>query len=234
MPFGKSVSWNNIDPAPTKIQPTNTIVDFYVETIKNTGTENLDSSVNSGRPYGKFRINFEDSEYGSDHDMDAIVTYEFIVNADKTLTVNLSSNYAAGSIVQHMGYVISGSNRDGVYLEVRDVDTPTWSNTSGDNKDVDYFLDTPPGCHAYVPGSSNSQTNLACRQDGILLPLTASRTFQSGTARRCSSSTTRFGMQPNGVDLSRIKSLLITYRLIRQVIIKNGTTTTMVSLTITS
>ena len=182
VPFGKSVSWNSINPDPTKFQPTNTIVDFYVETIKNTGAANLDSAVNAGRPYGKFRINFEDSEYGSDHDMDAIVTYEFIVNADKTLTINLSSNYAAGSIVQHMGYIISGSNHDGVYLEVLDTDTPNWTNTYGDNTDVDYFLDTPPGCYAYVPGSSNSQTNLACRKDGIKLPLTASRTFSAGNS----------------------------------------------------
>lgn len=174
VPFGKSVSGAGIDSAINKIQPTNTIVDFYVDTLKNTGTANHDDSVNSGRAYGKFRINFEDSEYGSDHDMDAIVTYEFTVNADNTLTVKLDSNYAAGGIVQHMGYVISGSNHDGVYLEVRDSDT-----TSGD---PDYFLDTPPSCYPYVSGSSDSQTNLACRQDGVLLPLSNTRTFTASTS----------------------------------------------------
>ena len=51
--------------------------------------------------------------------------------------VTVTSAYAAGGIVQHMGYVISGTTHDGIYLVVRDLDT-------GDRGDVDYFLDTPP------------------------------------------------------------------------------------------
>ena len=39
-------------------QPTNQIVDFYVETLTPT--------------FGRFRVNFEDVEQGADHDMDAI------------------------------------------------------------------------------------------------------------------------------------------------------------------
>lgn len=175
VPFGKSVGGSGINAGSTQFQPTNTIVDFYVDTLVNTGAANQNAAINGGRPYGKFRINFEDSEYGSDHDMDAIVNYEFQVNADNTLTVNLSSDYAAGGVIQHMGYVISGSNKDGVYLEVRDSDT-------GSTSDVDYFLDTPSACDAYISGSTNTKTNLTCRQDGAALPLTASRTFTTGTS----------------------------------------------------
>jgi type IV pilus assembly protein PilY1 len=48
--------------------PTNTIVDFYVESISSTS--------------GTFRVNFEDVEQAADHDMDAIATYTYqVVNS---------------------------------------------------------------------------------------------------------------------------------------------------------
>ncbi|HCW93505.1 MAG TPA: hypothetical protein DHM44_07465 [Flexistipes sinusarabici] len=96
--------------------PSNQIVDFYVETLTPT--------------YKKFRINFEDVEQGADHDMDAIVEYEIKVNDDNTITVKLTSSYAAGSIDQVLGFVASGTTEDGVYLPVKDDDVP---NTSDDN-----------------------------------------------------------------------------------------------------
>ena len=120
VPFAKSVGGYGISAAAGSFQPTNTIVDFFVETI--------------GPTYGKFRINYEDVEQGADHDMDAIITYEYqVVDAggnpvdDPALGVSvditLSSDYAAGSIIQHCGYIISGTTKDGTYLEVRDNDT---------------------------------------------------------------------------------------------------------------
>jgi type IV pilus assembly protein PilY1 len=163
VPFGKTVGGcGSFSSAKGSYQPTNTIVDFYVDTIKNTGAANQDATVNGGRAYGKFRINYEDSEYGSDHDMDAIVEYTFTVNSNGTVTVNLNSDYAAGSCIQHMGYVISGTTADGTYLEVRDSDTSTSS-------DVDYFLDTPPG---QTPGGTWI--------DHQPLPLSTTRTFTPG------------------------------------------------------
>jgi type IV pilus assembly protein PilY1 len=156
VPFGKTVGGcGSIDKSKGKYQPTNTIVDFYVLSFKNTNSGNIDASVNSGRPYAKFRINYEDSEYGSDHDMDAIVEYELTATASNTLEVKLISDYAAGGCIQHMGYVISGTTADGTYLDVRDSDT-------GSGSDVDYFLDTP---------------NTA----GVALPLTNTRTFTPGS-----------------------------------------------------
>ena len=175
VPFAKSVAGSGINAAAGQFQPTNTIVDFYVETIANTGAGNEDSTINGGRPYIKFRINYEDSEYGSDHDMDAIVTYTFSVNESNQLVVNLSSDYAAGGIIQHMGYVISGTTADGVYLEVRDTDTATGS-------DPDYFLDTPPSFVGIPPAPQCGTPGLGCWNDGVALPLQATRTFTPGTA----------------------------------------------------
>ncbi|RMD57332.1 MAG: pilus assembly protein PilY, partial [Nitrospirae bacterium] len=96
--------------------PSNTIVDFYVDTISDK--------------YGKFRINFEDVEQGADHDMDAIVEYEYCVGSscdpqipENQVKIKLNSTYAAGCIAQVMGFVISGSTEDGTYLPVRDSDS---------------------------------------------------------------------------------------------------------------
>jgi len=70
---------------------------------------------------------------------------------------------ASGSIIQHLGYIISGTTADGTYLEVRDQDTAAGS-------DPDYFLDTPPG---FGPGENPN--------DGVALPLTTVRIFDVGT-----------------------------------------------------
>ena len=120
VPFAKSVAGSSISAAEANFQPTNQIVDFYVDSITPTT--------------GKFRVNFEDVEQGADHDMDAIVIYEYSVSGSN-VTVTLTSEYAAGGIVQHMGYVISGTTHDGIYLEVRDADTAAGTDT-------DYYLDT--------------------------------------------------------------------------------------------
>lgn len=166
VPFAKSVGGSGIDAAMGQFQPTNSIVDFFVEKFANTATDGSDSdpTENDGRPYVKFRINFEDVEQGADHDMDAIAVYEAKVNSDGTLTVELNSEYAAGGIMQHMGYVISGTTADGVYLEIRDKDTDAGSDPA-------YFLNTPTG---RAPGycAFSSPPN-----DCAPLPLFASRTF---------------------------------------------------------
>ena len=116
IPFAKSVGGTSPAPGPSPIsvdegdfQPTNQIVDFYVESLSATG--------------GTFRVNFEDVEQGADHDMDAIARYSYVVNADNTVTVSVTSEYAAGSIIQHMGYIVSGTTDDDTYLVVRDLDT---------------------------------------------------------------------------------------------------------------
>ncbi len=165
VPFGKSVGGGyGISATEGDFQPTNTIVDFFVEEITST--------------YGKFRINYEDVEQGADHDMDAIVEYTYRVvdqngnpvddPADgEKVEITLNSTYAAGGIIQHLGYIISGTTEDGTYLEVRDEDTSSGS-------DVDYFLDTPPGV---TPPATSSEWD-----DDSALPLTTTRTFTPGTS----------------------------------------------------
>jgi type IV pilus assembly protein PilY1 len=145
VPFAKSVDGLGINRSQGAYQPTNQIVDFYVDTLTPTS--------------GRFRVNYEDVEQGADHDMDAIAVYDYVVNPDNTVTITVTSEYAAGGIVQHMGYVISGTSSDGTYLEVRDTDTCGGC-------DPDYFLDTPN-----VAGP---------------LPLVHSRTFSAGSATAAS------------------------------------------------
>lgn len=165
VPFGKSTGGSSISADKDDFQPTDTIVDFFVEEITDT--------------YGKFRVNFEDVEQGADHDMDAVVKYTYQVldasgnavtsHEDGTqVKISLDSTYAAGSIIQHMGYIISGTTQDGTYLEVRDADTSIDDSPA-------YYLDTPPGC---LPGDRENGSS-ECQTEK--LPLVTSRTFTPGT-----------------------------------------------------
>ncbi len=102
-------------------------------------------------------MNYEDVEQGADHDMDAIAIYEYTLNTDKSVDIKVTSEYAAGSLIQHMGYVISGTNgTDGTYFVIRDTDT-----TSGD---PDYYLDTPDTFKGQPP-AKDTVWNLERRQD---------------------------------------------------------------------
>lgn len=158
-PFAKSVTGSGINPL--VFSPTNQIVDYYVDKIANTGSADTDISVNEGRPYAEFRINYEDVEQGADHDMDAISRYVVALQADGKVRIDIYSEYAAGSIGQHMGYVISGTTKDGMYIEVRDKDTNS----------VYYEHNTPQGRD---PGYCKNRRN---DSECINLPLSGSRIF---------------------------------------------------------
>lgn len=137
VPFAKSVDGSSINRAKGSFQPTNQIVDFYVSSFANTtgpSGPDYNASINGGRYFAEFRINFEDVEQGADHDMDAIVIYRVALNADNTLTVRVTPEYEAGGIRHSMGYIISGTTRDGVYLVARD-----------ENVSNPYFLNVPAG-----------------------------------------------------------------------------------------
>ena len=171
-PFAKSI-WGSGNLSPNgNFQPTNQIVEYFVTRIANTGTGDRDSSVNGGRPYAQFRINFEDVEQGADHDMDAIALYTIAQQANGTVKIDMKSEYASGSIMQNMGYVISGTTKDGTYLEIRDADT-----SESYSKLLPYRLNTPPG---EDPGFCNKSPMPSKCRDG--LPLETTRTFTpSGT-----------------------------------------------------
>ncbi|HSC76077.1 MAG TPA: hypothetical protein VLB90_07575, partial [Pseudomonadales bacterium] len=171
VPFAKSVTGSGISNSDSAYQPVNQIVDFYVDTIRNMPGFPYDAENDEvkdrikGKPYYKFRINFEDVEYGGDHDMDAIAEYEVTLDASNHVKVDVKSRYAAGSIVQHMGYVISGTgNTDGVYLVVRDCDTANSNgkgepcNSTGTSTDADFWMDSP-------------------NTKDVALPLTSTKTF---------------------------------------------------------
>lgn len=150
VPFAKtvggcSVGGGTVSAAQGSFQPSDEVVDFYIESLTPTS--------------GVFRVNFADMEQGADYDMDAIARYSYTV-ANNTLTIQVSSDYAAGCLIQHMGYVISGTSQDGVYLEVRDSDTSI-------NNDIIYFLDTPP---ATLPGQRNTTTKLPLINTRVFSP----------------------------------------------------------------
>lgn len=166
LPFAKTVSGTF---GGNPVKPVNTIVDFFVEELVNFPGGEKDASVNGGRPRAVFRINYEDVEQGNDHDMDAIVQYTITANANGTVTVSLLSEYAAGSANQNIGYVISGTTQDGVYLEVRDTD-------SSQNTSV-YELNTPSG--VWAGGCIGRTGSSPCNQG---LGFTSTRTFSPGSA----------------------------------------------------
>jgi type IV pilus assembly protein PilY1 len=178
VPFAKSVAGSSIS-ATSNFQPTDQIVDFYVQKIANTGTADFDATVNGGLPYAEFRINYEDVEQGADHDMDAIALYTLKVTSGGRLEISIRSEYAAGGIDQHMGYVISGTTQDGIYLEVCDLADGRANDGSRAScaGQVRYKLNTPPGRES---GWCTNPTNLASAEC-LGLPSVASRTFTPGT-----------------------------------------------------
>lgn len=134
IPFGKSVNGFGISSPKGYYQPTNQIVDFYISSLANSDSSNRNPNINGGRYYAEFLVNFEDVEQGADHDMDAIARYSVAATADNGVEVTVTPIYESGSIQQNMGYVVSGSNRDGVYLVARDeASSPA------------YFLNVPAG-----------------------------------------------------------------------------------------
>lgn len=173
VPFAKSVSGSGISNAKGAYQPTNQIVDLYVEEIVNSGAADANPNVNGGRYYAKFRINYEDVEQGADHDMDAIVEYTISATAHNTVSVTLRPVYQAGGIQHRMGYIISGTSADGVYLEVQDESDTT-----------PYFLNTPPNrlpgyCDRTSPPTDcNRLPYLGAANGGD----TTTRSFSPGTA----------------------------------------------------
>jgi type IV pilus assembly protein PilY1 len=154
VPFAKSVQYNSdINRTEGAFQPTNQIVDFYVENIA------------TDRRSGTFQVSFEDVEAGNDHDMDAIVRYKYRLIDDNTVEVELSSDYQAGGIIHHIGYVISGTTADGVYLVVQDCNKSTTGTYTCNGTDPNYFLDVPNDNNP-LPGRSVRQFSAASSGTG--------------------------------------------------------------------
>lgn len=122
--------------------PSNQIVNTYVKDIRYDASSNV--------TYAKFSISYEDVEMGSDFEMDALIDYEICTAASNGMSgtsctetlaadqieVKLNSISSAGGVDQAMGFVISGSTSDGLYLPIRDTDSATLKNgiTIGSNE----------------------------------------------------------------------------------------------------
>ena len=178
IPFAKSVDGGGISNQKALFQPTNQIVDFYVEQIANSGLADTDPAINQGRYSARFRISYEDAEQGADYDMDVVVQYTVTLNANDSVTVAVQPIYQGGGTKHRIGYVISGTKTDGIYLEVQD-----------EADETPYFLNTPPGMKpgacdkAELPDSCKRLPYLRARPEddprGVLA--TATRTFLPGT-----------------------------------------------------
>ncbi len=100
--------------------------------------------------YAKFRINFED--------VSRVPTTIWMRSsslrsrpADGKLIVRLTPEYEAGGIRHNMGYIISGTNKDGVYLVVQD-----------ENVEAPYYLNVPAGMSR--GGSTVASPPAACKK----------------------------------------------------------------------
>lgn len=181
---GASASGSTSDlrvPQNVEYRPTSAIVDFYVEDFANLPGARTDLTVNGGLGYARFRINYESMEQGNDYDMDAIATYTVEETVDGNVNVRISSDYQATGGIHHMGYVISGTTKDGVYLEVR-------TNNSRDVGTSLYLrnpLDTPiypDGTMKWAGECDTASPSTSCptfteNSTTQLLPLTSDRTF---------------------------------------------------------
>lgn len=146
VPFGKVTSQGS------SYQATEQITGFYIDTMANLSGMAVDSTKNNGRPLISFRVVYDDASQGGDYDMDAIVYYTLAANADGTVTVTSDTQYSVSGNDSHMGYTMSGTTADGIYLEV------TGGGTSFNSGNQHNPLDTPPG---RLPGACANNPN-AC------------------------------------------------------------------------
>ncbi len=179
VPVAKSVGGAccGINSAYGQYQATGAITGFYLDSFNNTtGPTGADynSGINGGRPTLSFVVNFSDSDEGTDNETDAIVGYNVSVNALGKLVVALSPvNTTAAGIEMHLGYSITGTAKDGLYLDMT-------SRPGGGTPTVKYYLDTltnPTVTTAQDPAPSDGT-----RINSKMLPITATtRTFDFAT-----------------------------------------------------
>ncbi|MGE6320990.1 pilus assembly protein [Pseudomonas oryzihabitans] len=137
VPFAKTINGASTNRTKGNYQPTDAIVDLYVESYSSTGAV--------------FRVNYEADEQGNDFDSDVIVKYDISVTGGQLRVVVTPTAQSTGSN-QNLGYVISGTNRDGTYLVVQDKDTS-----------LKYFLNVPPGRNAgYCDYGSEANMPASC------------------------------------------------------------------------
>ncbi|WP_324709935.1 pilus assembly protein [Pseudomonas citronellolis] len=137
------------------------ITGFYIDSMANTSSANLDSSINGGRPYYKFRVVYDDAGQNADFDMDSIILYTVQLGADGRVSVTSENEYSVSGSESHMGYTIAGTTKDGIYLEVAGGVGGTSGTAS--STPTRFKFDTPEGTDA---GGCVSNTNSCSRLPG--------------------------------------------------------------------
>lgn len=113
-----------------QLQSTNQVVGFYIQ--YSTDTEGL------------FHVSFEDFQYGSDFDMDWVVGYKYKVidGTDGNQYVQITMLHEDGDIYapQHGGYVISGVDYSGTYLDLAKSSSKNQSGEQGNFYSLDNYI----------------------------------------------------------------------------------------------
>lgn len=144
VPTSKAVYEANKNP--NQYQATGQITGFYFSNVT------MNSDPAKGPTAVSAVVNFSDSDQGTDNETDAQVQYDITLSGS-TLTVQTKQlDPSPGGIQSDTGFVISGTDKDGLYLETRNCKTAGCSQTSG----VAYYLDTRPG---ELPKSATSPLN---------------------------------------------------------------------------
>ncbi len=174
LPFSKSVGPSGYIPSAAygSHQTTGVMTGFYLDYSFNTSGSSgadYDATVNGGRPQMRFVVNFSDSPDGNDYETDAVVTYDIAVDSTGKLVVGMTpTTTSAAGIEMHVGYVITGTTNDGLFLDMA-------THPSGGASTIKYYLDT-------MKNSSTAYTTPA-PSDGSRIPTAAlqmnaiSRTF---------------------------------------------------------
>ena len=155
-------------------QETGAITAFFVDQIANTSTANADATVNNGFPYMRYLISFSNAGQGTDNETDLSAFYVLRIDRNtKNPVVEINHFYQAAGRTSNLGYVISGTTADGLYMELQKI---------GGSGAINY-LDTRPG-QTPAPVTAPFRTNATALpegNDGANTPQ-ASRDFNFGSA----------------------------------------------------
>jgi type IV pilus assembly protein PilY1 len=137
VPISKAIGGGGIDKSPNKYQATGAITGFYYSNYTPTSVTAI--------------VNFSDGDQGTDNETDAQVQYD-IALVGSSITVRLTQlDKNPGGIQSNIGYVISGTTKDGLYLETR-------TNKNGTSTPISagdvYYLDTLAGQDPAPPSPS--------------------------------------------------------------------------------
>lgn len=130
-------------------QSTNQIAAFYIQ------YNGIDANQN---PYGKFIVSFEDFEYGSDYDMDWVVSYEYkIIQTTNNKYIQIKLQHEDGDIYapQHAGYVITGVDFSGAYIDLAKSSSKDSSSAQGSLYALDSYIGDRNYAQCYAQSGDN-------------------------------------------------------------------------------